>query len=387
MLPVMAPHVLMCLTTPLPFGASWARAAALVASVTTVSRVRRSKFPAVPGVAFLHRSADNPREFELVGSPLRYLRPRRFASIAEGIHFDHRFQRAFDWISRQIAPIDVVHSHFAGIWDLARVTRKVRVPLIHTEHATAFLPEQPIVEKRITRAGLARARRLFAQASTVIAVSEHLRQAILARGLAGNFSVLPNPIDTRHFSAREMPPHDDAIRWLSIGRLAPEKNPRLLLRAFASAVGKDPRLSLELIGGGVELPALRAMVIDLGLRDKVTFKGFVAQQHLPESLAAAHAFVTATQLETFGVAIAEALSCGRPVVAPAVGPVPDLISSESGLLVRPNDVEALTSALLEVASNLGRWSPTAIATAARRRWSDERVAEGLGPIYARATQS
>jgi glycosyltransferase involved in cell wall biosynthesis len=377
------PHVLMLMTTPWPFGKNWARAASRIARVTTLSRARRLRWAPLPELPYLARNPDDDNDFEILESPLRRLRPTRvFGGVAER-HLNVRLSHVLRFLSARRGRIDCVHSHFAAIWDTEKACATVGIPLVHTEHSSTFVPEQPIHRKRLSRAGMRRARRLFSAASTVMFVSSFLREAVARRGLSGNFQVVPNPVDTARFRPTPFPGTDQGIRLLSIGRLAPEKEPELLLRAFALALETNGTLTLDILGGGPLEAEVKTLVQQLGIQKQVRFLGFVPNQDLPDLIARSHVFVTATRIETFGMAVAEALACGRPVVAPRVGALPDLVTSQRGVLVSPNDVHGFAGGILK-ACTLSAFDPMEIGAAAAAGWSDHVVAEALHSIYGRA---
>lgn len=373
-------------TAPVHFGASWARAASRVARVTTVRLARQIVWPSAGDLPYFGKNPDADGSYELLQSPLHTMRPARLLRRPADLHLNLRLVRAVRHVEKAVGPVDCLHSHFAAIWDVETAARALGIPLVHTEHSSAFLFEQPEAKKRLSRAGLRRARRLFASAATVICVSEHLRRAIVGRKLVGNFKVVPNPVDTELFAPTPFPPTSDGIELVSVGRLAPEKNPELLLRAFALALRKNPKLRLTMLGRGPLEAAVRGSIAELGIAGRVECLA-VPNEQMPSRLAKAHLFVTATKIETFGIAVAEALACGRPVIAPRVGALPDLVSDNGGILVPPNDVERLAHAILEGVQRLERWNPAELAAIARARWSDESVAAGLTPIYEAALRA
>jgi glycosyltransferase involved in cell wall biosynthesis len=100
-----------------------------------------------------------------------------------------------------------------------------------------------------------------------------------------------------------------------------------------------------------------------GLAGRVSFAGELAGAALEARYDAADVFVLATLGETYGMAVAEALAHGLPIVATATGAIPDLVGDRAGLVVPPGDVDAMSAALARVISNAGL--RTALATGAR----------------------
>lgn len=142
----------------------------------------------------------------------------------------------------------------------------------------------------------------------------------------------------------------DDVCFVHVGRLAPEKDVRVLLDAIriARAEPGGERLHLVIAGGGPEERALRAMAPEgvnfLGILDRTT--------HLPRLYASADAFVFASTTETLGLVVLEAMASGLPVIAPAAGGVADhLRDGENGLVVPPRDPAAIAKAMLRVAAS------------------------------------
>jgi glycosyltransferase involved in cell wall biosynthesis len=91
--------------------------------------------------------------------------------------------------------------------------------------------------------------------------------------------------------------------------------------------------------------AIRRLICETGLEDRVTLLGELPATELQRLLDTADVFALATHFETFGMAVAEAVARGLPVISTRTGSIPGIVGDEAGLLVRPNDEEALTAAL------------------------------------------
>jgi len=137
---------------------------------------------------------------------------------------------------------------------------------------------------------------------------------------------------------------EDRSVIISIGRLHPQKNFDLLLRAFQ--IVRSQRLArLVILGEGRERAALERLVSDLGLLDDVTIPGFVANPFA--QLACADLFVLPSRYEPFGNALVEAMACGCPVVSTdCTGPREILEGGRYGRLVPVGNHEALADSML-----------------------------------------
>ncbi len=130
----------------------------------------------------------------------------------------------------------------------------------------------------------------------------------------------------------------------------------VLLRAFAQlrrlVQGMD--IHLHIVGRGSQEGALRVLADQLGLGGFVIFHSAIPNQEVPEFLQHMDIFVVPSRSESFGVAAVEAQACELPVVASAVGGLPEVIADRhTGIIVPPDDPGALAAALAELCSNPG----------------------------------
>jgi len=183
---------------------------------------------------------------------------------------------------------------------------------------------------------------------------------------------------------------------LYLGTLEPRKNVDSLLRAFAEVRRADAGtggsgLHLVLAGArGWWYEELFRLIQSLDLTEVVHLPGYVPEAELPLWYNAAAAFVYPSSYEGFGLPVAEALACGRPVVTTTVSSLPEA-GGEAALLVPPGDVEALAAGIQralrlspeELArgpahSALFTWADTAAKTAAAYRLALQRATGGAG---------
>jgi glycosyltransferase involved in cell wall biosynthesis len=137
------------------------------------------------------------------------------------------------------------------------------------------------------------------------------------------------------------------LQLLAVATLNPGKGHDVLIAALAAVPSRNWRLTCA--GSLTRHPAtvtrIRAMIRDLTLENHITLTGELGAAALEEQYDRSDLFVLATLRETYGMAVAEALAHGIPVVTTSTGAAPELIGSGAGLLVVPGDVQALTEAL------------------------------------------
>ncbi len=157
--------------------------------------------------------------------------------------------------------------------------------------------------------------------------------------------------------------------FVCVGRLCAQKGQLLLLEAFARVAKGDPRARLVLAGDGEMRPLIEARIAALGLGDRVTITGWIAEAEVRSWLRRACCMVLASFAEGLPVVIMEALAMRRPVLSTFIAGIPELVDSENGWLVPSGDVDALARALTEVLA------ADAETLAAKGRRGAERVRE------------
>jgi glycosyltransferase involved in cell wall biosynthesis len=163
-------------------------------------------------------------------------------------------------------------------------------------------------------------------------------------------SVLPIPVDVERFT----PMPDD--EWQAgqeqptiafVGRGSdPRKNLPLLLGAWARVASRQPDARLLIAGGGTLLESLRARADADGLHGSVRFTGYVAEAEKAAHFNLGDLFVFPSAMEGFGLAVAEAMASGLPVIASDRGSIPELIvDGEGGFLCDPADLDVFVDRL------------------------------------------
>jgi glycosyltransferase involved in cell wall biosynthesis len=142
---------------------------------------------------------------------------------------------------------------------------------------------------------------------------------------------------------------------LSVGRLVPLKNVRLLIDAFGLVRRSQPHAHLVIVGEGPELAGLRARACEARIDDAVSFVRYVPQADTPSYYRSADVFALSSDFDNSPNVVLEAMACGRPVVATRVGGVAEFVEDgRGGLLVPKNDPRRLSEAICELLNDAGR---------------------------------
>ncbi|MEF2529270.1 MULTISPECIES: glycosyltransferase [Streptomyces] len=273
-------------------------------------------------------------------------------------------------------PPDVAHSHYwmSGVASLT-AAGVLGVPLLHTYHALGTVKRRhqgaadPSPARRIPWE-----RDIGLRCDRVLATCRDEVDELIRMGVPHDRAdVVPCGVDPARFhpdgpAAPRDPAHP--YRLLQLGRLVPRKGAAVSIAALARLPGAE----LVIVGGppaehldrDPEVVRLRAAARQAGVADRVRFAGGLGGADVPAVLRSADAVLCPADYEPFGIVPLEAMACGRPVVASAVGGQLDtVVHGETGLLVPPGDPAALARAVSRLlAAPLLR---AAYGTAARRR--------------------
>jgi glycosyltransferase involved in cell wall biosynthesis len=233
-----------------------------------------------------------------------------------------------------------------------------------------------------------RERRAFALADRAVArlVQVHIAiSAGLAQYLAGTEGFAERAFEIVHYGIAvgpEPPPSDGNPRLLCVGRLVPVKGHDTLLRAFAEARAAVPALTLDIAGDGPLRAGLEQLAAELGLDGAVRFLGRV--DNVASEMERSFAVVVPSRGEGFGMVALEAAERGRPVIASAVGGLPEIVEDGvTGSLVPSDDVASLAAAIVGLVRDPER--AAAMGRAARERaiaeFSLARCADRTAELY------
>jgi len=288
---------------------------------------------------------------------------------------------------------DVVHTHdvytniFAVPWARAGGAKAV---LASRRWWTAVMPSR--AHRVANRCSYKLADAVLVNGRSIATLLEHQEGVARSR-----IAVVPNFVDDAAFEPVDnawvagmrgrFGVAPDAIVIGIVANLHPVKNHALLLRAAATLTPRWPGLRLLIVGEGKCRPALEALAAELNISERITFTG-----HLPQHPSPHHLFdisVLTSREEGLPNSIIEAMAAGRPVVATAVGGVPDAIEhGESGYLVSPDDHAALADALdaLLLDPERRRRLGAAAQSHAERRFRATQVLPLLVELYGRLAQ-
>ena len=267
----------------------------------------------------------------------------------------------------EVIPLDKQNVlSFHAVANMVHSLRQRRIDVVHTHNplvhhygtAAARLAGVPVVVNTFhgpgNLAGFGRTQAIFdvtcLASDRVVAccqaVGEHLRRVtIVARR---QLAVIPNGIPLEPYTRLSRNSHSKGTVFGAVGRLVPVKDHGTLLRAFAIAAASLPDMTLEFLGDGPLMGALETTARELGIGDRVVFHG--ATLDVAAFLAHLDVFVLSSLSEGLPLTLIEAMAAGLPVVATAVGAIPEMVSEAgNGWLCNPAAPDELAKALVSAA--------------------------------------
>jgi len=273
---------------------------------------------------------------------------------------------------------DVLHTAVFSTL-LALAGRRVDVPWVHTEHwhgVTSTAGDSPLL-----RAVTPPLRTLLRRPDVVTAVSELATAPIRELRGARPTLVVPcvvAPVDP--VPARREP--DGVLRLAGVGGLVPGKRPLLAVATLAALRDRGVDAELEWFGDGPLREEVAARATELGVR--VRLAGAVEPHEVGAGLARADLFLLPTRRETFGVAIAEALAHGRPVVTGDDGGFREFVDPAVAAFVAGEDPQAWAGAVVGLRDRTRDLDPGDVAATLGTRLHPERVRAAYEDAYAMA---
>jgi glycosyltransferase involved in cell wall biosynthesis len=296
------------------------------------------------------RAKERSLKVELMPELVRAIRPiTDFAAY-------HKLRSAF----RRLRP-DVVHTHSskAGILGRAAAWHEGVPAIVHTIHGMPFGTFESPLRNALYRS-LERwaARRCHA----IVSVCDAMTSQALAAGVGRptQFSTVYsgmdadaflNPPRSRDAVRRELGLKADEIAFATVARLFELKGHDDIIAAAPAVLKANPKVRFVWIGDGILRERLIAELERLRIRDHFVLTGLVPPDRIPELLSAVDAVIHTSLREGLARVLPQALLVGRPVISYDVDGAREVVLPETGVLLRPRDLEGLTAAVIRLAAD------------------------------------
>lgn len=304
---------------------------------------------------------------------------------------DARAVRRLYRLMRELRP-HIVHTHMAKAGLLGRLAARLAgVPIVvHTYHGHVL---RGYFDPLRTRALRMMERWLGKMSQRLVAVSEQVKRELVEYGVAPaeKISVIPLGFDLqplrqaskhRREFRRECGISAEARLVGIVGRIFPIKNHRLFLESAARVARTMPEARFVIVGDGALRSEMEQLAASLGIGEHTMFMGW--RRDLPRIYADLDVLVVSSNNEGTPVAAIEAMAAECPVVATRVGGLVDLIrDGETGWLVEPRNVEALSEAVVRVLNNreLAKRVASAAAGFVEERFDVRRLIGDVERLY------
>lgn len=285
--------------------------------------------------------------------------------------------------------IDIIHAHccvWAG-YAAMRLSEKIRVPYVVTEHATLF----ELHKNDITPENNKVIREVFQRAKKTICVSRAF--AKLIEEYTSNIEIIGNVVDCDRFCIPDTSVKKKELSFFTVCYMEDEKQLYkkgidILFKAWARVIEKVLDVQLIVGGGGKAVEKAQVWTKQQGIEKSVTFLGALGREQVKEQMQRCDCFVLPSRYETFGVVYIEAMACGKPVIAAANGGPDDFVKDFNGCLIQPENIEELAEAILQIIDRLHFQEEThtyydadQIASFVREQFSYEAIAEKLERVF------
>jgi glycosyltransferase involved in cell wall biosynthesis len=253
---------------------------------------------------------------------------------------------------------DVVHMHFCAFYvPFFLLLSLLRIPLVATYHYSGepkpASPGMRLLKKLRLRvfSGTLRHISAVSEAARVKFLGDYLERPELVTVIYNGTDIAQRPKAVGADNDRDEAVSTSGPKVLFIGSLSEEKGVEFAIRAVGEAAEAYSTITLSIAGEGSERNRLAMLTSELGIGDRVAFLGL--REDIREILAQ-HDMLLMPSIwkEAFGYVLIEAMAAGCPVIASAVGGIPEIVvDGREGLLVPPADVSALARAITQLWSS------------------------------------
>lgn len=285
-------------------------------------------------------------------------------------------------IKEELRGAELLHSMALPALIPLRLVR-VRQPFVHTEHMSMLVTPGGNFVGRAAKHLLTR---LLSRPTEAVAVSSALAR-VIDRVRSRPTTVIPNHVMMPEASVPDEEGQRFAeVRMISVGGMVARKGALEAVGVLGELVDRGFEARLTWVGTGPLRDEMVALAEKLGVRDRLTLPGHQTPDELSQQLQAANLFVLPVETETFGVAMAEALAHGLPVVATGTGGHEEFLPPEASRLVSERAAAPLAAAAVELMRDPKLWSRAEISGYADARFSEALRATAYGEVYRRAVE-
>jgi glycosyltransferase involved in cell wall biosynthesis len=277
---------------------------------------------------------------------------------------------------KRFGNVDLLHAHvsYPAGYIAYLLSHEFEIPYVLTEHMSPF-PFPSLMQQGKPRREIYLA---FESAAASIAVSPALADRITSFGIARPV-VIPNIVDERRFQPGTTTAKK--IVFFTLAGLTAQKGIDHLLQSIAYWNPPVETFEFRIGGTGPQRAEYEELAETLQISDRVRWLGSVSRAEAPRLFQECQIYVMPSRHETFGVVFAEAIACGKPVIATRCGGPEWIVNETNGTLVEIGDIAGLAAAMQEMVSKLDSYDSGNIRADFVNRFSRHAVVPQLLGIY------
>ena len=222
-------------------------------------------------------------------------------------------------------------------------------------------------------------KKIFKESVQLISVSHFLAQNVKSWLSNPKVTIIPNVVNTRLFFPQRQ--KHNKFTFIHVSSIVPLKNVKGILNAFKLCSISPLFESIQLMIVGTKDNSYQDYVKKLGIERNVILKPEILYTEVAKEMRLAHCLILNSIMENSPCVIGEAHCSGLPVIATNVGGIPELVNETNGILLPPNNDEALAKAILHVFENYHHYNTISIAKTGAKKFAYNSVAKQLDLVY------
>ncbi|BAQ76686.1 group 1 glycosyl transferase [Pseudomonas sp. Os17] len=271
---------------------------------------------------------------------------------------------------------DIIHAHacYPGGYIASILSKEFGIPYVLTEHMSpfpfSFLIEKGKINPKVNLA--------YKKAAKTIAVSSSLAKKINALDLSSPV-VVPNLVNEDLFYPALY--QSKKFIFFSLAVISHQKGIDHLLHAISLWAPDSQKFEFRIGGDGPLLNEYIQLAEKLGISDRVRWLGRTSRASAVKQFQESNVFILPSRHETFGVVYAEALACGKPVIATRCGGPEDIVNENNGMLVQVGNISELAGAMRYISEHIDEFNTQVIRDDFIQRFSRKAVVDKIFNIY------
>jgi glycosyltransferase involved in cell wall biosynthesis len=287
-------------------------------------------------------------------------------------------QQLIEKVLKEEGRPDLFHVH-SSLWAGAALSSfDLGIPIIISEHIKEFLLNEGFsdFQKQLIQDTYAKVQGLITPSTAVL---DQIKENFQIPGSCPTH-VVPNMVDTDYFTPLKHKPHNDRFTFLIVANLRPEKRIDTIIKAFIP-IANTHLAKISIVGDGPEYKKIHETAQHLSLMRQMEFIRKSGKEVVKANMQKADVCMLFSQMETFGITLIEALSCGIPVIGGNIGGASDIIHEKNGIIVPTHDNHALQEAMRYMIKHPEKYNAQEIRQDAIDRFDKKVIIAKLEAIY------